>query len=249
MGCLHSPHSFSPERHIYIDNTIMHLLHHTSSLAFDSKIDGVYGKFFPSRNKENVSNAPVTIYSEIYGVYGNLTKRFAERLDDFVVSPSENGALGENFLLDHFPLDLLIAIAEEPHFWERAEKYQWFEPLFRKMFLLCRGNMYLLMDWEYREQLTDRIRWCERSFGTTLADNLILTADKNRALLVGGYQDLLIDTDLYNIERWINAGGSAFYWPEINHTCPPEMIAKIVARRLGMLEDVVKHLNNPLGKK
>ena len=226
----------------------MHLLHHTSSLAFDPSVDVIYGKYFPSRNKENVSNSPVTIYSEIYGVFGNLTKRFAERMDEFLVSPTENGVIPENFLLEHFPLDLLIAIAEEPEFWERVEKYQWFEPLFRKIFLVCRGNMYLMMDWEYREQLTDRIKWCERSFGTTLADNLILTADKNRPLLVGGRQDLLIDTDLYNIERWTAAGGSGFWWPTINHACAPDLIARIVARRLGMIEDVVNHLNNPLGR-
>jgi hypothetical protein len=179
-------------------------------------------------------------------VFGNLTKRFAEKLDDFVVPPSENAILKENYLLEYFPLEALIAMAEEPMFWYDVEKYMWFPILLEKFYKLSRGNLYLLMDWEYREQLTDRRIWCEKNFGTTLSDNLILTADKNRPLLVGGRQDLLIDCDLYNIEKWIEAGGSGLFWPEINWNSPQEKIVKLLHARFKMLKDVVDFLNKPI---
>lgn len=188
------------------------------------------------------------IYCEIYGVFGNLTKRFADRLDGFEVVLSQNSVIEENYLMKFFPLEALISMAEEPGFWANVEKYVWFAALLERLFMMSEGELYLLMDWEYREQLTERRVWCEEKFGTTLADNLILTADKNRPLLVRGRQDLLIDCDLYNIERWTAAGGSGFFWPEIHWNASHEEVARILARRLGMVEDVMRFLKKPVIK-
>ena len=200
----------------------MQLYHNSSSLYIDDKIDVIYGKYFPAKiynneldpiacNYKNCPTSKVTIYCEVYGLFGNLTKRFAERMDEYAVKCEGNCYIKENLLLEKFPMDTLISIAEEPGFWYGVPKYQWFWPMLEEFYKCSNGNRFLLSDWEYAEQLSDRYMWIKKSFGTSLADNLIWTCDKNRPLLATSRRHLLIDCDLSNIEAWINAGGSGFW--------------------------------------
>jgi hypothetical protein len=224
----------------------MQLYHESSLLTFNPYIDGVYGKFFAPKVYTSEKQYPVRIYSEIYGIYANLTKRFADRMDDFKVDVKENCYLHSNFLLDHFPRQALFAIAEEPGFWYGVEKYPWFPLVLERFYKLSKGELYLLADWEGGEQCSDRYVWMRKTFGTTLMDHTFLMDDGLRPLLVQhGKYDILIDGDLKNIERWTDAGGSGFWWPEMHWGCDSGHRVKIIAKRFELLGEVVEYLNDP----
>jgi hypothetical protein len=228
---------------IYIP--VMQLYHNSSSLAFDPNIDLTYGKYYPAKicassSFDLADDVPVRIFCEVYGVFGNLSKRFADRLDNFRVECPPNGALKENFLLDTFPLEALFSIAEEPGFWLDVPVYDWKWPLFEELYKMCKGNLYLLEDWEGGEQLTDRYVWAKKTFGNTVVENMFWTEDKNRALLVSSKRDILIDSDLSNGEAWIKNGGSFVWFPELHWESPDKV--RILSRRLSIIRSVVKSL-------
>jgi len=112
--------------------------------------------------------------------------------------------------------------------------------MFSELFTVCDGSVYMLADWEFGEQLSDRYIWVKKNFGTEQAERLIFTCDKNRTLLPKSQRDILIDGDLSNIENWTKAGGSAFYWPECHWLCSDR--AKILAKRISLIKDVVRTL-------
>ena len=228
----------------------MQLIHDTSSLQINDTIDPVYGKYFPAEKQPCCPHFQyciaegqrdhVRIFTEVYGVFGNLTKRFAERLDNLKIPCEKNCVVKENFLSSHFSVDVLAAIAEEPGFWFSVEKYPWFWVVFEELYKMSSGDVYLLADWEFGHQLSDRYTWIRKSFGETMAERVFFTCDQNRPMLLLDRQDVLIDCDLSNIERWVKAGGSGYYWPEIHWQCAD--VATILGTRISMLENMVKSL-------
>ena len=238
----------------------MQLYHESSSLSINDKIDVMYGKYFPSTtyntekyiditqpfsssffNSETSSSSQVRIFCEIYGVFGDLTGRFADRMDKLEIPCPKNCYVPENYLFKNYPLDTLVTIAEEPGFWYGVLRYDWFWIIFETFFKLSSGNLYLLSDWEYGEQLSDRYLWVKKSFGSSMLNNLIWVNDEYRHMIARDKRDILIDNDLSNIEKWINAGGSAFYWPEIHRNCDDKV--KILSKRFELLSKVVESLN------
>ena len=243
--------------------------HYESSSLVTSSADLLYGKFFPPENyrkcykcmptpigsKEKLEivngnalsiienkcdNEHVNIFAEVYGIFGNLTKRFAVRMDDFEILCEPNCHIAENYLLNRFAIDTLVAISEEPDFWSGVPKYPWFWHLFGELYKMSKSNIYLLADWEFGEQLSDRYIWVKKNFGSLTAEKLIFTCDKNRSLLPKSQRDLLIDCDLSNIEKWIHAGGSGYWWPELHWSCPDR--AKLLTKRMELVRNVVHTL-------
>lgn len=214
----------------------MQLRHESSSLVV-SQSDMLYGKHF-SPHSSSLSIGNVNVYCEIYGIFGNLTKRFATRLDDFQILCEDDCIIPENYLFTKFALDTLVAIAEETDFWSGVPTYPWFWPLFGELFKMSKSNIYLLADWEFGEQLSDRYMWVKKNFGSVMMERLIFTSDGNRVLLPKSPRDLLIDCDLSNIEKWVSVGGSAFYYPELHWDC--ENRANILVKRLELIRNAIK---------
>ncbi len=211
--------------------------------------------FFPSIVKDHCTDTSdmfvsgeVRIFCEMYGILGNLTKMFAERLDNYQLKCNRDcqkcgfciGRIGA--LQKVYNKVVLREIMKEDHFWEDIEKYPWTKPMHEKLYRMCRGRLFYLQDWFDGEQLTERMMWTRRHFGDKAGCNLIMTASKNRVLLPNGKKDVLIDNDMYAIERWLAAGGSAFYWPELLGECVNQN--KIISRRLYLLECVISALND-----
>ena len=147
----------------------MLLSYTTSSLTYDN-IDLVYGKFFPAKNVVTHSTEtafPIRIFCNIYGMFADLTGRFAERFDNYKIPTIDNKGeiVDSQLMLNTISRSAVRAIMEEDNFWKGMQPYPWYMLLMREVYNLCGGEYYLLISFYDSLQLDDRIIWVWRHFG------------------------------------------------------------------------------------
>ena len=227
----------------------MPLSYETSSLSYDD-VDLIYGKFIPAHvvpspfsgeRRSNRSKSPVRIFCNIYGVFADMTGRFAEKYDNHVVPCRLDCIIDETYVRNNISRDAVIAIVEEPEFWLNMEAYPWYKLLIEQFFNMCGGEYFLLLSFYDCEQLTDRVQWVWRHFGIANSrDRTIVMSSDSYSLLVKSRNDILIDSDLLHCEKWSQAGGSAFFWPEIDSKCKDP--SGLLYKRLKLLSDCINDL-------
>ncbi len=228
-----------------------------ATLPYD-KVDLIHGKFFASPklfddaqcaacpNRKNKTIYPMRIFCEIYGVFGDSMGRYAEKLDNAIIENSPYGIVKLDWLTSNFAYDVRHSVTEEDHFWTRIDTYKWHWILFEELFKLSKSNYYLLAGLDGECHYGDRIQWILRKFGRDGYNKFFLLHDENRHLLAHTCKDLLIDCDLYNIEKWVEAGGSGFWWPQIDGKATNTV--DILAKRLQLLKKVAVELNRKTEK-
>jgi hypothetical protein len=230
----------------------MLLSYETSSISYD-KIDLIHGKFIPAKHRslrcEECSDGsvpPIRVFINIYGVFANLSGRFAEKYDNLRLPCVEDCIIDYEYIRDNIPRAGVAAIMEEEGFWRHMDAYQWHMLLMGEIYKMCAGQYYFLLPLYDSLQLEDRLIWVWRHFGNVAKDRTMLLTCPSAQLLIKSRNDLFIGSNLKNCEDWSLAGGSAYWWPEIDANCKEP--AKFLSKRIRLLSQAVAGLRE-LSKK
>ena len=234
----------------------MLLSYETSSLSYDD-IDLIHGKFIPAQSRNFYSDcsnkdcltyipsyAPVRIFVNIYGVFANLSGRFAEKYDNLELPDRVEGIVDPDFIRLNIPKSGVEAIMEEDMFWKDMLPYPWYILLTQEMYNICGGELYMLLPMYDSLQLEDRLIWVWRHFGNQARSRTALASYEMACMLIKSRNDILISSDLRNCELWTQRGGSAFWWSEINSNCKEPAV--ILRKRIKILSNAIydlKHLS------
>lgn len=222
----------------------------TSSISYDT-VDLIHGKFVPAMPPSMIPcdprtcsqyNPPVRFFINIYGVFANLTGRFAERYDDLQLPMMKDtdGVLNPEYIKTEIPKSGVEAIMEEDGFWPYVQPYPWSMLIMGEMYKLARGQYYFLLPMYDCRELEDRLVWVNRHFGMTGRNRSMLLNCESACLLIKSRNDIFIGSDLYNCECWSRAGGSAFWWPELSPSAKEP--AKTLNKRIKLLTQAVNDL-------
>ena len=230
----------------------MLLSYETSSFSYDN-IDLIHGKFIPANRTRFYSNcanndcttyvptsSPVRIFTNIYGVFANLTGRFAENYDNLEIPNAVECVVDPEFIRLNIPKSGVEAIMEEDNFWKYIQPYPWRMLLMQEIYNICSGEYYLLLPVYDSLQLEDRLIWVWRHFGSQSKHRTMLMTSETSCLLIKSRNDIFIGADLHICELWTQQGGSAFWWPEIDYKCIDP--AKILSKRIKLLGRAVSDL-------
>lgn len=222
----------------------------SSSIKYDH-VDLVHGKFIIGKSGtfcydicKNSSLIPnIRIFCNVYGLFGDLTGRFAQKCDDLKI-PTIAGecVLDSDFICKTIPRATVRAIIEEPGFWRNMEPYQWYMLLMGEFYKLCYGNYFLCIGLYDSLQSEDRVIWIWRHFGNDARSRLFVLSSTTMPNLVKSRNDILIDADLEHLDRWTEAGGSGFWWPELVADCKDPAI--IISKRIKLLSEAIDGLKN-----
>lgn len=204
-------------------------------------------RFNSSSGSVENAESKVRIFSEVHGVFANVSKKYAQHLDNHIVKCSKNCercgyCVEPSYFSKRFAVEVLSSVSDEPGFWHGVSPYAWHWNVYSSFYKMSKGNLYLLEDFEFGNQLSSRWLWVQRHFGSNAKNKLIFISNANRKLLPTSKKDILVDCNLKNVEMWLNAGGSAFYWPELFWDCPNS--GQIIAKRLILLRNAVEALDD-----
>jgi hypothetical protein len=222
----------------------MLLSYETSSIAYDD-IDLIHGKFLPAQTRTictDICNPPPRVFINIYGVFADLTGRFAQRYDNHVIpsSKADGCILDPEYIRNNIPKVGVDAMMEEPDFWKDMKAYPWYLLAMKEFYTICNEDYYLLLPMYDSLQLEDRLTWVWRHFGSQSKDRTMLLTCKSAGLLIKSRNDIFIGSDLVNCEAWASMGGSAFWWPEIDIACKDP--SKLLVKRIKLLKLAVHEL-------
>lgn len=216
----------------------MPLHYETSSIQYDD-IDLIHGKFVAAKDGIT-SEKSVRIFCNVYGVFGDLTGRFASKYDNLVIPCRMDCILDPDYIRNHVSKAALATILEEEFFWKNMSAFPWYMLLMGEIYKLCKGDYYLMISYYDSLQLEDRVVWIWRHFGHVSQERTFIAASSSWSNLVRGRNDILIDSNLVHIEKWGAAGGSGFWWPEMSIDCKDP--SKILSKRIGLLNHAVRDL-------
>lgn len=229
----------------------MILSYETSSLSYDD-IDLIHGKFIPATRISNpceqcpdricthLQSHPIRIFCNVYGVFGDLTGRFAERYDDYIVPCRTECIVDSEIMRNTIPREAVIGIFEEEGFWSRVQPYPWKNLLMGEIYNLCAGEYFLLTSFYGSIQLSERVIWIWQNFGNVSRERSVIASSDSYGLLVKSRNDVLISADLLHLEKWCKAGGSGFFWSELVGTCKDP--SPILFKRLKLLRHAINDL-------
>lgn len=230
----------------------MLLFYETSSLRWDDT-DLIHGKFIPAKPnvfhyncyktdclqyKQNLDS--VRFFINIYGTFANLTGRFAERYDNLEIPTKIECVFDPDYVYTHIPKSGVEAIMEEDEFWKHVEPYPWYMLLMGEVYKLCDGDFTLMLPIFNGLQMEDRLTWVWRHFGVNVKKRTAMLERDVALMLIRGRNDVFIGSNLYMCEKWSEAGGSAFWWPELDGKCKEP--AKILMKRIRLLSQAVSDL-------
>lgn len=244
----------------------MLLSYETSSLTYD-KIDLIHGKFIAAAHPK-IDNLPpkriieidtqtrpttqdIRIFINIYGVFADLTDNFAHKYDRLQVPCITECIVDPEYICKIAPKVIADAIMEEDDFWKNIEPYKWYMLLMGEIYKLCAGNYYLILPLYDALQMEDRLTWTWRHFGNvSRARTSVISHKAACSLMVKNRNDLFIGSDLRQCEDWSLAGGSSFWWPEIDGKCtnPTPILykrTKLLNKVVAGLRELSKHKVNP----
>jgi hypothetical protein len=221
----------------------------SSSIKYDD-IDLVHGKFVIGKPgkfcldvcKNSSLQPPIRIFCNVYGLFGDLSGRFAQKCDDMKILRVSGCVLDSDYICRTIPKPVVRAIIEESGFWRNMEPYRWYMLLMSEFYKLCDGRYFLCIGLYDSLQLEDRVVWVWRHFGNESRTRLFVLSSTAMPNLVKSRNDILIDADLEHLDRWTEAGGSGFWWPEIAADCANPAI--IISKRIKLLSDAVNGLKN-----
>jgi hypothetical protein len=229
----------------------MLLSYETSSIAYDN-VDLIHGKFVPAHinvaGMHVEGNLPVRFFCNVGGVFSDVTGRFAERYDNYVLPMVKNSddtdscVIDTKLLMKTVPRIAVDALLEEDDFWRLVQPYPWYMLLMQEFYNHCAGEFFLILHLYNGLQIEDRVLWIARHFGNESKEKLLILSYYTLPLLVRSRNDVLIDADLVHIEKWCDAGGSAFWWPELNGKCVEP--ASILVKRVKLLKQAVRDLKS-----
>jgi hypothetical protein len=226
----------------------MLLSYASSSIKYD-EIDLIHGKFIIGKSgkfcydicKDSSIQPSIRIFLNVYGLFGDLTGQFAKRCDDLKIPRVAGCVLDPDFISKTIPTPTARAIIEEDGFWRNIEVYPWHILLLSEIYKLCRGEYFLCMGLYDGHQMSDRLTWIYRNFGNISRSRLFILNSTAMMNLVKSRNDILIDADLEHIDRWTEAGGSSFWWPEIVADCEDPSV--ILSKRLKLLSSAITEMN------
>ena len=233
----------------------MLLSYATSSIAHDD-IDLIHGKFIPAvvtpktipscadPHSCSRQNPQIRLFINIYGVFANLTGRFAERYDnlELPVVKGTDGILDPKYIKTYIAKSGVEAIMEEDDFWKHVQPYQWNMLLMNEFYKLANGEYYFILPMYDCREMEDRIVWVSRHFGTEGRGRSMVMNSDTSCLLIKSRNDIFIGSDLYECEQWCVSGGSAFWWPEVMPIA--KLPAKTLIKRVKLLNQAVLGLRD-----
>ena len=218
----------------------MLLSYETSSISYDA-VDLIHGKFVPAAILDDNRDGEIRFFINIYGVLSDLTGAFAKRYDDHVIPCVSECILDPEYIINNIPRSGVEAMMEEDFFWLHVQSYPWYMLLMGEMYNICHGNYYFVVPHYRSMQMDDRLTWVWRHFGNGAKDRtVLLNCDTACDLLIKSRNDIFIGSDLVDVERWSLAGGSAYWWPEIDGKCKNP--ARFLSKRIRMISQHVASL-------
>ena len=208
----------------------MLLSYETSSILYD-EIDLIHGKFVPATHNSfskclnlncttyKPSPQPVRLFINIYGVFADLTGRFSFKCDNLQIPCKEECILDPEYIGRNVSKEIVTNIIEEDFFWKYVESYKWYMLLMGEIYNISHGNYYFLMLPYNTVQMDDKLLWVYRHFGNEGAKRSFICDSNAWVNLIHSRNDILISSDLLRIEEWVAAGGSGFWWSEIDGKC------------------------------
>ncbi len=221
----------------------MLLSYEKSTIPYDD-IDLIHGKFVAAKPSPHLvsqpAKSPIRIFCNVYGVFGDITGRFATKYDDLKIPCKVECIYDPEYLMNNVPREGVKAIMEEDFFWKNMEAYPWQMLLMGEIYKICGGDYYLFISFYDSLQLEDRAIWVWRHFGSVSRNRTFMCSTESSQLLIRSRNDILIDADLKHVENWCDAGGSGFWWPEMSSACVDP--AKILSKRITLLTKAVRDL-------
>jgi hypothetical protein len=199
-----------------------------------------------SDSSSSEKNLPIRIFCNVTGLFSDLSGRFAERYDDYVLPLVKNSDDSPSCVVDYAEIMRTVsksaveAIMEEKDFWRLLQPYPWYMLLFQEIYNMCGGEYYFILHFFNALQLEDRLTWCARHFGAESRKRTLVLAVDTMPLLVRSRNDILLDADLLHIEKWCDAGGSGYWWPELYGRCLEP--ASILAKRSRLMRQAIASL-------
>lgn len=118
-------------------------------------------------------------------------------------------------------------------FWKNLEVYPWTNQLIKTIEKHADNWVFLSKPSRDAGCWSGKYKWAQKHFGE---DKLWLAS--NNKELAAGPNKILIDDKLENCEKWSNAGGWSYFWPEITDDFDPAEVEK----RLTEIENLIKHV-------
>lgn len=211
-------------------------------------IVGEGNKLLPVVSPEYIHHFPIRIFINVYGVFGDLSGRFAAKYDGLRIPHHQRvaGILDPVYVLENIPKSGVSAIMEEEFFWKNLEPYPWYLLIMNEIYKLCGGEYFLNISLYDSLQLEDRVIWLWRHFGEKSKPRVYVCNREALNMLVRSRNDVLIDANLRSVETWCEAGGSGFWWPEMDGKY--NKAAYILSKRIRLLSQAVQDLKD-LAKK
>ena len=231
---------------LYISSML--LSYETSSLSYDT-VDLIHGKFVPATRIPRCADCmeyvgghpPVRIFINIYGIFADLSGTFALRYDELQLPCIQECILDPDYIRNNISKSGVEAMMEEEGFWQHMQPYQWYMLLMGEIYKLSGGEYYFLLPLYDSLQLEDRLIWVWRHFGNVAKDKTMLLTPSSSHMLIKRRNDLFIGSNLKQCQDWSLAGGSSFWWSELDAKCKEP--AKILSKRIRLLTQVVAGLH------
>lgn len=196
---------------------------------------------------EIVARSNVRIFLDIEGVVMNFTLPAASALDDLEIPVSSSGTIEPNPVY-HFTSDeILYDICHGFEFYaEACPVYPWTDVLFEEVFKMSMGNVYFLgkqNKWD-RGAWGGKAQWIWEKFGDYGYTHLLMVSEKHMLPFqeILRPHHILIDNDMENIRAWCQAGGTGYWWPELDPRADLQVTSMELGRRLRELRRYVDTL-------
>lgn len=188
-----------------------------------------------TRANERLAHNKIRIFLDIKNVLMDFTSVAAIKLDLQFPCPAD-GVLKNNPVYSYTTKEIFSDVCQGYDLYNDCAKYPWSDALWSELYKISSGNVYMLVRHDQRdmEGIGGKAKWILRNLGTYGYDRTFLLSERH----VFPFSDflhlnhILIDTNLENIKKWCQQGGTGFLWEEIDGRVSPEKYREILSNRI-----------------
>jgi 5'(3')-deoxyribonucleotidase len=204
--------------------------------------------YYPSDFNASLSNdskSSKRIFLDLDGVLMNFTKAAAMALDGISIPINYNSPIiNINPVFENNTEQVLFDICSGYDFYSDMEEYPWANMIFsniltnnnmENVYFLVRHNKYDFDGW------SGKAHWVNKHFGAYGTEHLIMVSSHNPNVIKNllSINDILIDDDIRNIEKWCKDGGVGFHWKEIDWRADEKKCIEEVYNRLISIGSII----------
>lgn len=194
------------------------------------------------RAVERIAHNKIHIFLDIKNVLMDFTSVAKAKLECSFPCP-QDGVLRPNPIYGHTTTEIFQDICQGYDLYNDCPKYPWSDALWSEFYKISNGNVYTLVRHNQKdmEGLGGKAKWILRYLGTYGYDRTFLLSEKH----IFPFSDflhshhILIDTNLENIKKWCQQGGTGFLWEEIDTRTPPDKFRNLLSDRLHELRKYI----------